>query len=198
MNFILFASFITFGVWLTFKLRKSRNLNEKAAIDFWENENMANSVRKKPLQESDFVCFPFETLPTDESFLPEAPPEALTILRSLSDRKMINLNGVSNTDVKKQYGTANLTILSEYDENFESFVKQIYLLCQQLYDAGRIPEAVTLLEEGITAGTDSLSHYRLLAKIYRENGQTDKFPRLRVEAEKLHSLTKKAILRELA
>ena len=62
MNLVIFASFMVFGIWLTFQLRTRRNLNEKAAVDFWETENMANSVRKKQLEDSDFIHFPFDKL----------------------------------------------------------------------------------------------------------------------------------------
>ncbi len=197
MNFFIFASFIVFGCWLTYQLQKSRKLDQKAISDFWEHENLANSVRKKQLTESDYVQFPFDRLPSDQSFS-EPIPESLTVLRTLSDKKMINLNGLSNTEVKLKYGTANITTLSEYDENFASFVKHIYLLCQHLYDNGRSKEARELLEEGIRVGTDSLSHYRLLAQIYRENGELHKLSELKPHAEQLHSLTKGAILRVLS
>lgn len=198
MNLVIFASFMLFGAWLTFQLRKSRNLNEKADDDFWENENMANSVRKKQLEDSDFVTFPFDKLPTEESFAPDPVPECLSILMALSDKKMVNLNGISNTEVKKRFGTANISILTEYDANYESFAKNIYLLCQHLYDMGRKEEALLLSEETILTGTDSLSHYKLIIQIYREQGNTAGISWLKEKAEELHAITKGAILRALS
>ena len=47
MNLLIFASFMVFGTWLTIQLRKSRNLNEKASIDFWENENIVSGGYEK-------------------------------------------------------------------------------------------------------------------------------------------------------
>ena len=198
MNLLIFFFFTVFGIWLTIQLRKSRNLNEKAESDFWENESMANSVRKKQLEASDFVTFPFDKLPTEESFAPEPVPESLPILRSLSDQKMINLNGISNTEVKKRFGAANITILTEYDGNYELFVKNIYLLCQYLYDIGRKEEALMLSEETILTGTDSLLHYKLIIQIYQEQGNTAGISWLREKAQSLHSITKGAILRALS
>ncbi|MBQ8528080.1 MAG: hypothetical protein IJ429_06355 [Lachnospiraceae bacterium] len=198
MNLLIFASFTIFGFWLTITLRKSRILNEKAESDFWENESMANSVRKKQLEESDFVVFPFDKLPTEESFSPNPVPECLTHLLSLTDKKMVNLNGISNTEVKKRFGAANMTILSEYDANYELFVKNIYLLCQHLYDIGRKDEALMLSEETILTGTDSLSHYKLIIQIYQEQGNNAGIDWLRQKAESLHSITKAAILRALS
>ncbi len=198
MNLVIFASFILFGAWLTFQLRKSRNLNEKASVDFWENESMANSVRKKQLEDSDFVHFPFDKLPPEDSFDPEAIPECYTTLKELSDKKMVNLNGISNTEVKMRFGTANISILSEYDANYENFAKNIYLLCQHLYDLGRKEESLMLSEETILTGTDSLSHYKLIIQIYREQGNFAGISWLRENAENIRGITKGAILRALS
>lgn len=198
MNLVIFASFMVFGIWLTIQLRKSRKLNDQAASDFWEEEALANSVRKKQLEESDFVTFPFDKLPAEESFLPDPVPEALTQLIALSDKKMVNLNGISNTEVKKRFGVANMAILTEYDSNYECFAKNIYLLCQYLYDIGRAEEALMLSEETILTGTDSLSHYKLIIRIYREQGNYAGISWLKEKAEDIHSLTRGAILRSLS
>lgn len=197
MNLLIFASFMVFGTWLTIQLRKSRNLNEKAAKDFWEEEALADSVRKKQLEDSDFVTFPFDKLPAEESFFPDPVPESLSVLISLSDKKMVNLNGISNTEVKKRFGVANLAVLTEYDTNYETFVKHIYLLCQHLYDISRTEEALMLSEETILTGTDSLSHYKLILQIYREQGNTAGIDWLKEKADDIHSLTRGAILRAL-
>lgn len=198
MNFIIFASFTVFCAWLALKLKKTRNLDEKAKHDFWEEESLANSVRKKQLEDSDYVVFPFEKLPSEESFAPDPVPESLSLLYGLSDKKMVNLNGISNTEVKKRYGTANITILSEYDANYECFVKNIYLLCQHLYDIGRKEEALMLSEETILTGSDSLSHYKLIIQMYRETNNSGGIDWLKERAESLRSLTKGAILRALS
>lgn len=199
MSFIIFASFITFCIWLKFYIKKNHKLGEKAEREFWEKEYRANSVRKKSLDGLNYIKFPFDKLPSAESFGENNVPESLVVLRSLEGRKMVNLNGISNTDLKLEYGTANITTLSEFDNNYTLFAKYVYELALCLYDLNRKEEALFLLEETIPTGTDSLSHYRLLADIYREMGQTNKLNRLKEAAEALpsHSLTKRAILREL-
>ena len=197
MNLVIFASFMVFGIWLTIQLKKSRKLNEKAESDFWQEEALADSVRKKQLEDSDFVTFPFDKLPTADSFSPDPIPEALEMLIALSDKKMVNLNGISNTEVKKRFGVANLSILTEYDTNYETFVKHSYLLCQHLYDIGRTEEALMLSEETILTGTDSLSHYKLILLIYREQGNMSGISWLKERADGIHSITRSAILRAL-
>ena len=38
-------------------------------------------------------------------------------------RKLLNLSGISNTDLKLQYGHANLDLLAEYDQNFSNLLR---------------------------------------------------------------------------
>lgn len=196
MKFPIFASFIVFIVWLSYELNKSRKKNEQAKKDFWEKESLANSVRKKKLDDLPYVHFPFDRLPTEESFLASglSVPESLYILKSLQGKQIVNLNGISNTDLKLKYGTANITVLSEYDENYAIFSKNIYELAKTLEDACRSKEALFLLEETLPYGTDITGHYKLLAGIYQRNGQRDKILTLKENANRLHSLTKDAIL----
>lgn len=199
MNLIFFASFIIFIAWLSYELRKSSNLGDKAEKDFWERELEANGVRRKNLDNLPYVRFPFDRLPSKESFTDCGAeiPESLTVLQSLQDKKMVNLSGISNTQLKLTYGTANITPLSEYDANYELFSKHIYLLAEALYAQGRTDEALFLLEETLPTGTDISGHYKLLATIYQEKGQAQKIGALREQAQQLHSLSKKTILRSL-
>lgn len=199
MNLIFFASFIIFILWLAYELRKSSNQTNKTEMDFWEREREANGVRRKNLDNLPYVSFPFDRLPSEESFTAcrQEVPESLTVLQSLQDKKIVNLGGISNTQLKLTYGTANITPLSEYDANYELFSKHIYLLAEALYAQGRTDEALFILEETLPTGTDISGHYRLLATIYREKGQTQKIGALKEQAQQLHSLSKNAILRSL-
>lgn len=197
-----FASSIAvflFIIWLTFVLHGKNEKNKRAERDFWERESEANSVRRKNLDGLPYVQFPFDKLPTRESFTAcgEEVPESLHALLALRDQKIVNLNGISNTDLKLEYGTANITILSEYDAAYEQFCKNIYLLAQRLDELGRTDEALFLLEETLPTGTDITGHYRLLADIYQRRNEPEKIAALREHAQKLHSLTKRSILQDL-
>ena len=45
---------------------------------------------------------------------------------------MFNLNNCSNTDIKMEYGAANLAIMSEYDDNFIAMCKAAVKLANAL------------------------------------------------------------------
>lgn len=199
MNLIVFASFIIFVLWLTVNLKKTEKTNQQIEEEFWERETKANSVRKKSLDHLPYITFDFDALPTADSFSESGAqvPESLEILQNLHDKKMLNLNGISNTDLKLKYGAPNITRLSEYEENFTIFSIHIVRLAQALYDIGRKSEAKTLLEKTIVTGTDISEHYLLLARLYLEEGKPGKINDLILLAEKLPTMMKDTILTRL-
>ena len=199
MNLIVFASFIIFVLWLTVNLKKTEKTNQQIEEEFWERETKANSVRKKNLDHLPYITFDFDALPTADSFSESGAqvPESLEILQNLRDKKMLNLNGISNTDLKLKYGAPNITRLSEYEENFTIFSIHIVRLAQALYDIDRKSEAKTLLEKTIVTGTDISEHYLLLARLYLEEGKPGKINDLILLAEKLPTMMKDTILTRL-
>ena len=58
-------------------------------------------------------------------------------------------------------------------------------------------EAITLLEYGISIGTDVKKNYDLLGAVYAENKEYDKIQTLITTAETVNSLSKDAILNHL-
>ena len=66
MKFPFLASFIVFIIWLKYELGKSNKKNVNAESDFWENEQRANEVRKKPLNDLDYIALPKDILPYED------------------------------------------------------------------------------------------------------------------------------------
>ena len=67
---------------------------------FQERERAANEVRRQPIDDLDYLSIPeeFFDLPTDDSSRDAA--EARRILETLREEKIVNLTGISNTDLK--------------------------------------------------------------------------------------------------
>ena len=61
----------------------------------------------------------------------------------------------------------------------------------------QITEAKSLLEYGVSIGTDSKRNYLMLASIYKEEGHSEKIPLLMESAKKMDSLLKDSILSSL-
>ena len=190
--FPFLAIFITFCLVLTYYIRKSDASQQKVEDEFWEKERLANAVRKKDISKLDYITIPSEKIPQKLDTLTEKK------LFALADKPMLNLTGISNTDLKLQYGTANINILSEYDANFIEFVSLLPEYADELIEAGFEDTALMLLEFAIDCNADSRKLYQQLATLYLENHQPEKLDILWTASENLPELTKKAVQKDLS
>ena len=123
--------------------------------------------------------------------------ECKEILRSLSTQKIVNLTGYTNTDLKLSYGTANITCLTEYDQNYTLLVSTLQKWAEALYRGGAKKECRQVLEYAVSIGTDVSHTYFLLADLYDEEGESDLKYSLIEKASGLSSLSSKVIVRTL-
>ncbi len=165
--------------------------------DFWERESEANSVRKKSLDVLEYINIPLSSLPIQKNTTDEQLMEYQEIITTLSESTIVNLTGISNTDLKLQYGAPNLPLLTEYDQNFILLVRTLNSWAHRLYDLGMITEAKTVLEYGIQCKTDVKAHYLLLAKIYQTEFHQERIDSLIETASSLNSLMKNPIITAL-
>ena len=97
---------------------------------------------------------------------------------------MLNLNGISNTDLKLTYGPQNLDELTVYGDYFSELEEAILSYGTLLHDAGFLKEAIAVLEKGILLPTDLTQNYIRLADYYTEAGTDSKKTDLLSLAEK--------------
>ena len=149
--------FIVFIAVLTFYIKKTESAQEKINEEFWKKERLSNAVRKQDISKLDYITIPLDKIPqplhtsTEERFL------------ALTQKPMLNLTGISNTDLKLSYGTANLALLSEYDTNFSDMVALLPDYIAELLDAGQRDDAKALLEFAVACNADSTRIWLLLA-----------------------------------
>lgn len=135
---------------------------------------------------------------TDDAVANEAiSEECKEILRSLSTQKIVNLTGYTNTDLKLSYGTANITCLTEYDQNYTLLVSTLQKWAEALYRGEAKKECRQVLEYAVSIGTDVSHTYFLLADLYDEEGESDLKCSLIEKASGLSSLSNKVIVRTL-
>ena len=111
---------------------------------------------------------------------------------------MLNLTGISNTDLKLEYGTANLAVLSEYDTNYMDMISLLPTYVDELLEAEQIDTAQALLEFAINTKADSRKLYQQLVSIYKETNQLEKIDHLKTMAEQLPDMTKNIIQKDLS
>lgn len=192
---LILPYFIIILALLQHYLKKSSKNDKKSNDNFWKRESDSNMVRKKEISQLDYIQIP-DDLPyidTSDSGL----EKAFSTIQSLKDQRILNLTGLSNTDLKLQYGTANLTILAEYDNHFSDLVRAIATAGSLLMKSGHESEALAFLEYGISINTDIKSNYIDLANYYFSHGDSARIKDLIQRAEKLHSLMKDSIVSKL-
>ena len=113
------------------------------------------------------------------------------------EEKIVNFSGISNTDLKLNYGTANITVLSEYDRNYTTLVRSFQVLAASLYENGNKENAKKILEFSINTGSDVSSSFKLLGTIYKSENNLSAINELIDKATKLNSPMKTAILESL-
>lgn len=184
---------LIFIIWLRFELNKNSHKEDS----FWETEAKANSIRKKPLDNLYYITIPTDSLPFFYDFDKKLDKIQEHILE-LSTKKIVNLSGITNTQLKLDYGTGNLETLSEYDDNFTELTRTIYEWAVCLRDIGKNDAAIMVLEYGITTcKIDTYNHYMLLGKLYVATGQHNKLPELTASASSLNCLMRDSIIRDL-
>ena len=155
------------------------------------------STRKKPLDALPYVRIPLDALPFQ--IMSEDPRilELHQAVQNLAEKKIVNLTGLTNTDLKLKYGAANLTTLSQYDQDYTMLARTLQKWALLLYENGYLNEAQQILEFAVSTRTDVSGSYRLLASIYHQTGYTSKINDLIETAKTLQSVMKNPIVRML-
>lgn len=177
-----------------------RNRSQRSMKDqedsFWEKEQRANRTRKQDISGLDYIQIPLNTFPLGR-YSDDPLPSLEQTLQTLSGRKILNLSGISNTDLKLMYGAANLNILSDCDANFTTLARTLADYGEQLADLGHWQDAVTVLEFGVSCKTDVSKNYTLLGALYKEHGESSKLNTLIQTVQDSKMLLKNSILNQL-
>ncbi|MBP3273868.1 MAG: hypothetical protein J6L93_02580 [Butyrivibrio sp.] len=203
MKFPFLATFILFIVLFNIRIRLVSRKEEQKEEKFWDRELRSNSVRKKSLDTLEYVHLPYDLLPFGTAGDDENLKEIENELTALKDLKIVNLTGITNTYLKLEYGTANITALTEYDQNYTSLVIALQKWGDALYTLGRFEDAASVLEFAVKTRTDITATYRLLIDMYKtklglnEQEIQRKLDGLVPIANSLNSLSRSTILKLL-
>lgn len=204
MHFIL-PYFIILLIVLQFAIKKGTRNYKARNEEFLDRETKANQVRRKDISNLNYISIPdnlplinsgnevFDRLIADNAQM----KRAYDMIQSLRDKKILNLTGISNTELKLSYGVANLNDLTEYDDNFTSLAKAVASIGHNLLEYNDIEDAASYLEYGISIKSDISSNYIDLAIIYASTERKDQIPALKDKASTLKSLSRNSILTQL-
>lgn len=204
-------------------MHRHKNDDRLETEDFFARERKANTTRRKPLDHLDYIQVPDALLtPVNTHLLSSVsnsstdvtsnnPPyeesisaddlydleEYLKRLLSLKDKKIVNLTGLTNTDLKLEYGVANLNNLIVYDENYTRLIQTIHDLAVCYHRIGYLEVAKQYLDFVVETRSDMCSSYLLLANINYELGLYDDLSALLQSVEQIPGSRRATIDRKL-
>ncbi len=188
--------FIMLIATVTYHRKRSDRRQQEITESFWEREQKANFVRRKDIDGLPYIIIPMKDFSIG-AFSDEELKDIEKKLEELSQEKILNLTGQTNTDLKLLYGPANLPLLTEYDQNFSDMLFVLTEYIRRLVELEQEQASIPVLEFCIEAGSDMSSHYIQLANYYKANGHPDKIEYLKEKASGLNSLMKTTILQKL-
>jgi hypothetical protein len=192
----LFLCVVVLVIWLHYENYKTNKKIKKTLTSFWSKEKTANETRKTDISNLDYIVIPLEQLPLSET-------EDVTLrsyhemIKNLSQLKILNLTGITNTELKLQYGVSNLKLLMEYDQNYMNLVQTLNRWGSYLYEHNDMYAARAVLEFGVSCRTDISNNYIVLANIYKELNDSYSFSQLIEKADQVSPYLKSSTISKL-
>lgn len=172
---------------LKHRLNSLEHLEEQENDAFWSKENKASLPIQKSMDDLVFLTIPADRLPFHDATDAKLIAIQNTILE-LSQQKICNLSGISNTDLKLKYGAGNLSELSEYDQNYAALLRTLADWSARLFELGYDEDALTVANYALDCKTDVSKTYSTLARIYKKRGQIDQLYALIPIAESVSTM----------
>ena len=168
---------------------------------FLAREKEADRAPVKSLKDLDYISIPLETLPFGALTGHKEIDHMEYTIRNLAKdtRKIVNLTGITNTDLKLMYGAANIVKLMEYDASYITLIKTLQEWADVLYEEGLYNEVVSLLEFSVSTKCDISETYHMLCDVYKNHlglsssQAHDKIKALQPYAAELKSMNKESI-----
>ena len=164
---------------------------------FWEREEKANFARSKDISTLSYLNVSETELPFSNSTEDEQEAYLEGEVKKFLNKKMINLSAFSNTELKEQYGIANLDTLSEYDQNFLLFIRNLSTWGCYLYEKNDFTRAKQIMEYSISIESDISKVYTTLGHIYAAEGNLQKINDLITTVENSDAALKSSIVKQL-
>lgn len=166
---IIFLGIIAFITFRLSALRKSESSEEKA---FWDREHNANFTPKKDISNLSYITIPLDKFPSNN--IDKEDERLQNELCELSERRILNLDNMSNTDLKESFGVGNLNTMEEIGDNYQKLCSLLIELAKKRIESGDYEGALHYLEFGVGTKSDISQMYTLLGDCYDKLGKTAK------------------------
>ncbi len=197
LTFPFLTIFLIFIVWLAIKIKQSKAKHTKDMDDFWMAEMQANATPAKDIKGLSYITIPIEKFPLDFS-TDEETMDIESRLKELSTHPLLNLTGKTNTEIKAAYGVPNFETMCQIGEDYDEVTLLLDKYAAKLEEAGRINDAMAVLEFAVGTKTDIKTSYTRLGKCYKSLGKEEKLAYLIKQVEESNLLLKNTIIKELS
>ncbi len=197
LTFPFLTIFLIFIVWLAIKIKQSKAKHTKDMDDFWMAEMQANATPAKDIKGLSYITIPIEKFPLDFS-TDEETMDIESRLKELSTHPLLNLTGKTNTEIKAAYGVPNFETMCQIGEDYNEAILLLDKYAAKLEEAGRINDAMAVLEFAVGTKTDIKTSYTRLGKCYKSLDKEEKLAYLIKQVEESNLLLKSAIIKELS
>ncbi len=196
MGFPFLTIFLIFLIWLTIMIHRSNAKIDAQEEKFWENERIANSTPAKDISNLRYITIPIEKFPLNFSNDPDVL-DTESKLKELSQKKLLNLTGKTNTELKMEYGVPNFEKLSQMGNDFDEATILLNHYGKALVEAERYEDAIAVLEFAVGVGTDISESYTLLSQCYKVQNNSTKLELLKNQVEQSNLILKDNILKKI-
>ncbi|MCL2217270.1 MAG: hypothetical protein FWB91_09675 [Defluviitaleaceae bacterium] len=180
LNILLVVASLAVIFVIAYAVRRHTRQQDEINRRFLEEEEAANSVRKKEIESELFYTPDLAALPA----IPEGDPHSV---KRCAKRTMLRLpRPMTNLELKKQYGLAQMDSIAQYEENFNEYLKAITAWAGDLAEAGELRDALVLLNEAVSLGSEFRNSYKLAADIHVKNRDEIKLQELRFKVTANH------------
>ncbi len=194
--FPIFTLFFIFVISISFHISRLEKNRAKRDADFWAREKAAKKAPGVDLSSVPFIEVPLDTfsfglLGTEESEITE------DALSTLATKPILNLNGMTNTDIRLAYGADNFDYMQAVGENFDELEILLCDYAKLLIEQGHHDAAIPVLSFAVSNGATISAIYTLLGECYDATDAQDELAALITIVEERDLLMKPGILDHL-
>lgn len=186
MNFLPLTSILLATLIINGAIRRSNRFDKEKRRRYLEREEKASRTPSQNLDKIRWIKIP-DSLPLDTMPEDSKASKISESIHNLSLKKITNLSGFTNTDLKLEYGAVNLKELSAADSNCIVLLRNISSLAEIYIKNDHYDEAMQLLQFAVEAGSDDPKQFEALSSYYLEDENYDAIYRLKEIADKLNS-----------
>ncbi len=168
----------------------------ESSDDFWSREQKANTTVKTNIADLPYLTIPIDKFPTDFMSDPEAVRLNYALI-ALSKEPILNLNHMTNTDLKLNFGANNFKKMQAIGENYNKLIICLKDYAAILKENGRLNDAIRVLEYGVEIKSDISANYTMLADLYLETNQPERIKGLISTIHSMDLVLEQSILKYL-